>query len=90
MLYEELLTEGLVDRSPDKVRTSYIVWASLVFVVAVITFIAMAAILPEEVSFVSFCATGSLLVTAVFLAVIGRYMPTKTAKGAEEKDQPGQ
>ena len=85
MLYEELISEGLVDRSPEKVRTSYLVWAGLIFVVAVITFIALVAVLPEETSFVSCCATGALLVTAVFLGVVGRHMPTKTAKGAEEK-----
>ena len=85
MLYEELISEGLVDRSPEKVRTSYVVWASLIFVVAVIAFIALAAILPEETAFVSCCATGALLVTAVFLGVVGRHMPNKTAKGTDEK-----
>ena len=85
MLYDELIDAGLVDRSPEKVRTSYVVWAALVFVAAVIVFIALVAVLPEETAFVSCCATGALLVTAVFLGVVGRHMPTKTAKGAEEK-----
>lgn len=85
MLYEELLSEGLVDRSPDKVRTRYAVGAAFILVVAIILFIVLVAILPEDAGFVALCGSLALGVTAVFLGIVGRHMPTKTAKGAEEK-----
>jgi uncharacterized membrane protein YgcG len=85
MLYDELISEGLVDRSPDKVRTTYAVVAALIFVVAVIAFIGLVAILPEEAAYVGCCGAAALGITALFAGVLGRYMPNKTAKGAEEK-----
>lgn len=85
MLYDELISEGLVDRSPDKVRTTYAVVTALIFVVAVIAFIGLVAILPEEAAYVGCCGAAALGITALFAGVIGRYMPNKTAKGAEEK-----
>ncbi|MCC6603354.1 MAG: DUF2207 domain-containing protein [Anaerolineae bacterium] len=85
MLYDELISEGLVDRSPDKVRTTYAVVSALIFVVAVIAFIGLVAILPEEAAYVGCCGAAALGITALFAGVLGRYMPNKTAKGAEEK-----
>ncbi|MCP4419321.1 MAG: DUF2207 domain-containing protein, partial [Chloroflexi bacterium] len=85
MLYEELISEGLVDRSPDKVRTKYGVSAALIIMGAIILFFALILILPEDAAYVAFCGSMALGITAVFLGVIGRHMPTKTAKGAEEK-----
>ncbi|VAW31203.1 hypothetical protein MNBD_CHLOROFLEXI01-4600 [hydrothermal vent metagenome] len=85
MLYEELISEGLVDRSPEKVRTRYGVGAALIIMVAIILFIALAAILPEGSAFVALCGSISLAVTAITLGVVGQHMPSKTAKGAEEK-----
>jgi len=85
MLYDELISEGLVDRSPDKVRTTYAVVAAMILVGAVITFIGLVAILPEEAAYVGFCGAAALGITALFAGVIGRFMPNKTAKGAEEK-----
>jgi len=85
MLYDELISEGLVDRSPDKVRTTYAVVTALIFVVAVIAFIGLVAILPEEAAYVGCCGAAALGITALFAGVLGRYMPNKTAKGAEEK-----
>lgn len=85
MLYDELISEGLVDRSPDKVRTTYIVVAVLILIVAVIAFIGLVAILPEEAAYVGCCSAAALGITALFAGVIGRFMPNKTAKGAEEK-----
>ena len=85
MLYDELISEGLVDRSPDKVRTTYAVVTALIFVVAVIAFIGLVAILPEEAAYVGCCGAAALGITALFAGGLGRYMPNKTAKGAEEK-----
>ncbi len=85
MLYDELLSEGLVDRSPDKVRTTYVATAVLIGVVAVGAFIALIAVLPEEASYVGCCGAAALGITALFVGVVGRFMPNKTAKGAEEK-----
>ncbi len=85
MLYDELISEGLVDRSPDKVRTTYVAVAVLIGVVGVITFIVMVAVLPEEAAFSACCASIALGITALFAGIIGRHMPNKTAKGAEEK-----
>jgi uncharacterized membrane protein YgcG len=85
MLYDELISEGLVDRSPEKVRTQYVVIAVMIFFLAVVAFIGLVAILPEDAAFVGFCGAVALGVTALFVGVVGRYMPSKTAKGAEEK-----
>ncbi|MCA9944153.1 MAG: DUF2207 domain-containing protein [Anaerolineales bacterium] len=85
MLYEELLSEGLVDRAPDKVRTKYGLFAGLFGGLAIILFIALVAILPEDAAYVACCGSIALAITAVFLGVVGRHMPTKTVKGSEEK-----
>ena len=85
MLYDELLHEGFVDRSPDKVRTRYVVAAAGVFALAVVTFIGLVAVLPEEAAYVGCCGSMALGLTALILGIVGRHMPTKTAKGAEEK-----
>ncbi len=85
MLYDELLSEGFVERSPDKVRTTYVVVAALIGVVAVVAFIALIAILPEEASYVGCCGAAALGITGLFVGIVGRFMPAKTAKGAEEK-----
>ncbi|MCA9919861.1 MAG: DUF2207 domain-containing protein [Anaerolineales bacterium] len=85
MLYDELLHEGFVDRSPDKVRTRYVVAAVGVFALAVVTFIGLVAVLPEEAAYVGCCGSMALGLTAILLGIVGRHMPSKTAKGAEEK-----
>ena len=84
MLYDELIHEGLVDQSPDKVRTKYIVGAAFIFFLAVAAFIGLVAILPEDSAFVACCGSMALGVTALFLSIIGRHMPNKTVKGTEE------
>ncbi|MCA9954505.1 MAG: DUF2207 domain-containing protein [Anaerolineales bacterium] len=85
MLYDELIHEGLVDRSPDKVRTKYMVIAGLIFALAAIAFIGLVAILPEDASYVACCGSVALGLTALLMGIVGRYMPNKTSKGAEEK-----
>ena len=87
MLYDELLHEGFVDRSPDKVRTGYVVAAVFTVFVAVMAFIGLVATLPEEVGYVGVCSGLALFITAIFVGVVGRYMPNKTAKGSEEKEK---
>ena len=85
MLYDELIDRGLVERSPQKVRTSYTVGAALIGGAGIFAFVILAAVLPEDAAFLSCCGSIALGVTAVFLGVFGRHMPTKTAKGTEEK-----
>lgn len=85
MLYDELLHEGLVDRSPDKVRTKYMVFAGLIFALGVAAFIGLVAILPEDAAYVACCGSAALGLTALLTGIVGRYMPNKTSKGAEEK-----
>ncbi len=85
MLYEELIAEGLVDRSPDKVRNRYGLWAGLVVFIGMIAFFVPVIVLPEDAAFVGCCASIVLGITALFVGVVGRHMPTKTTKGAEEK-----
>ncbi|WP_420643081.1 DUF2207 family protein [Candidatus Leptofilum sp.] len=85
MLYEELIAEGLVDRSPDKVRNRYGLWAGLMVFIGMIAFFIPVIALPEDAAFVGCCASIALGITALFVGVVGRHMPTKTAKGAEEK-----
>ena len=85
MLYEELISEELVKRSPETVRTSYTIAAGLLFGMGVIIFIGLAALLPEDLAFVGCCGSVAFGLTAVLLGIVGRHMPAKTAKGADEK-----
>lgn len=82
MVYEELVSEKLVSKSPHSVRTSYGCLAGAVFVVAVISFFGLVSIFSETVSTIA-CPAMALAVTGVFLLFASRHMPRKTAKGAE-------
>jgi hypothetical protein len=81
-VYQEMVDEKLVSTSPDTVRKSYGCFAGLLFGVAVIGFFGLSALFAETVGTVV-CPALALAVTGVFMLVASRYMPRKTAKGAE-------
>ena len=81
-VYQELVDEKLVSTSPDTVRKSYGCFAGLLFGVAVAGFFGLSALFADTVGTVV-CPAMALAVTGVFMLVASRYMPRKTAKGAE-------
>ncbi len=84
-LYEALVEDGLVDTSPDRVRTSYTAVAVLLSIVAGLVFFCGGIFTtPELYGAFAFCPAIALVVTAVALFIAARHMPRKTAKGSEE------
>ncbi len=82
MLYQELVDNKLVPRSPQNTRRNYWALTSAVFVIGVIGFIAFSAIFSDTISS-AVCLPLALFATAIALAVAATHMPTKTAKGVE-------
>jgi uncharacterized membrane protein len=66
------------------VRTGYVIAAVGIFALAAVTFIGLVAILPEDAAYVGCCGSVALGITALLVGIVGRHMPSKTAKGAEE------
>lgn len=85
MLYEELVTEGLTDVSPDRVRSSYTAVAVLFSIIAgMVFFCGGVYTTPELYAAFAFCPAIALAGTAVALFIAARHMPRKTSKGSEE------
>ncbi len=82
MVYQELIDEELVISSPQGVRRNYGCLAGAIFIIAIVSFFGLVSLFVETVSTVA-CPALALGVTGVFLLVASRYMPRKTAKGAE-------
>jgi uncharacterized membrane protein YgcG len=82
MVYQELVDEKLVPKSPHTVRTAYGCFGGALLVLAVISFFGLVALLAETVGTVA-CPAMALAVTAIFMLVASRHMPKKTAKGVE-------
>lgn len=83
MLYEELVNEGLMRRSPQSIRTGYGLLGGFVLFLAFGAFGLLGAIFGEEIQTL-ICLPMAIGVTAVALLIVSRFMPAKTAKGAEE------
>ena len=82
MVYQELVDEDLVPKSPHSVRTSYGCFAGSAFVVAVISFFGLTALFVDTVASVA-CPSMALAVTGIFMLIASRHMPRKTVKGVE-------
>jgi uncharacterized membrane protein len=82
MVYQELVDENLVPRSPHGVRRNYGCFAGLIFIVAVISFFGLTALFVETVGTVA-CPALALAVTGIFMLIASRHMPRKTAQGVE-------
>ena len=85
-LYKELEQRGFVRRSPEGVRGTYGCLSFGIGGVAFLSFFALPGIFGNGVSTV-ICPSLALGATAVIAFVVSRYMPAKTAKGAEAAAQ---
>lgn len=86
LLYEELVSDGLVPRSPESVRNSYGCFSIVVLVGAVGSFIAIPAALGADIV-TAVCPAFAIGLTGVALLIVSRVMPAKTQKGAETAAQ---
>lgn len=80
-LYKEVVDKGLFAGNPQKVRTKYTIAGVALAVIGIVgIFLAafLSAIAPDFA-----CLPLTLIVLGVALAVVGRFMPEKTRKGAE-------
>ncbi len=82
LVYQELVDENLVPKSPHSVRTSYGCLAVGVFILAVISFFGLVSLFAETVGTVA-CPAMALAATGISLLIASRHMPRKTAKGVE-------
>lgn len=81
-LYNELVTEKLVDNSPDSVRKNYALIGGGLIAFAVFVFFFMGFVAAEDVIFaLAFCPAIVLSIIAVAFFIVSRHMPRKTAKG---------
>ncbi len=86
MLYQELVNDELVPRSPETVRNSYGCLSGLVLMGAGGAFFAVPVLLGGDIA-TAVCPGMALGITAVFFFVASRYMPAKTQRGAESAAQ---
>jgi uncharacterized membrane protein len=86
MLYEELVTDGLVPRSPETVRNSYGCFSFVIMAGAFGAFFAIPAALGADIM-TAVCPSFAIGLTGVAFLVVSRYMPAKTQKGAETTAQ---
>lgn len=86
LLYEELVTDGLVPRSPETVRNSYGCFSFLVIGGAVLSFIAIPAVLGADIA-TAVCPSFAIGLTGIAFLIVSRYMPAKTQKGTEAAAQ---
>ncbi|MDX1414016.1 MAG: DUF2207 domain-containing protein [Candidatus Promineifilaceae bacterium] len=82
MVYQELVDEELVPKSPHSIRRSYGCFAGLLFGAAVAGFFLFTAIWAETVDTI-ICIPVTLGITALLMLFVARHMPKKTAKGTE-------
>ncbi|MCG3209363.1 MAG: hypothetical protein FOGNACKC_02987 [Anaerolineae bacterium] len=82
-LYQELVRQGFFPASPERTRQK---WLGLAVLGMVVSFISACGllILLGDFSPAAICPGLGLLASMVMLLVVGRHMPRKTPKGAEE------
>lgn len=84
-LYQELVDEGLINKSPATTRNQYVGFGVGLFVLAIVGTIFVGSVLAETLNTPAiFCIPIALIAPAVMLMIAGRFMPAKTRKGAEE------
>ena len=83
-LYDELVTEKLVDNSPESVRKNYAIIGGFLLAFAVFTFFFMGIIAEEALIFaLAFCPAIVLGILAIAFFIVSRHMPRKTVAGVE-------
>lgn len=82
MLYDELVEQGLVLRSPEKVRNSYLAVGILVVLAGCASVFALGALLSGAEGYACFPGI-AIAATGVVLLFVSRHMPSKTRKGTE-------
>ncbi len=83
MLYQELVENKFVARSPETVRNSYSALGWAMLGIAGISFCGLPIALGDAVTAVV-CIPIALGITSVLMLIVARAMPAKTAKGVEE------
>ncbi|MEJ2746422.1 MAG: DUF2207 domain-containing protein [Anaerolineae bacterium] len=86
LLYQELVNDGLVPRSPETVRNSYGCFSFVVIAGAVGAFFAVPAILGADIT-TAVCPAFAIGLTGVAFLIVSRVMPAKTQKGTETAAQ---
>jgi uncharacterized membrane protein YgcG len=82
-LYQEVVTEGFFPRSPDTTRRIWSGMGCAALVVSGVIAFFLLGVLGSFSPWVA-CPGAALVMTMVGLMVVGRHMPRKTPKGAEE------
>lgn len=82
LLYDDLVEQGLVARSPEKVRNSYLAVGVVVLLAGFGSVFALGALLVGVAGFACFPGA-AIAVTGLALLLAARHMPSKTAKGTE-------
>lgn len=86
LLYEELVDNGFVQRSPETVRRMYGGLAVGVIVLAGVSLFGMLFLFDSAIGTL-LCPPFALGITGLVLAYTSRHMPKKTHKGAEQSAQ---
>ena len=86
MLYEELVSNSFVERSPQSVRSrySFLGWGMLG--ISVMSFCGLPVAFGGEAAAIV-CIPFALGLTGIIMLFVARVMPAKTAKGAEEAEK---
>lgn len=82
-LYEATVAEGYFVSNPERVRTTYGVLGVIALVVTAVIGCLVLITLTTLTGF-AVCIPAALGVSAIGLVILARYMPRKTAQGAEE------
>ncbi len=80
-LYKEVVDKGLFVENPQKIRTRYLILGIVVAVIGVLGLFPAAFLGAFALDLA--CIPLTLIILGIALAVVGRYMPLKTRKGAE-------
>ncbi len=84
LLYDDLVAEGFVSRSPESVRKGYRAFGMLLIMVAGISFVAILALSEESPIVTMICPAIAIGITGLFLTLTASHMPRKTVKGVQE------
>jgi uncharacterized membrane protein YgcG len=86
LLYQELVNDDLVPRSPETVRNSYGCFSFVVLGIAVLGFFAIPAVLGTDIT-TAVCPSFAIGLTGIAFLIVSRYMPAKSQKGTETAAQ---
>ncbi|MFQ5575969.1 MAG: DUF2207 domain-containing protein [Anaerolineae bacterium] len=81
--YTEVVGAGLFPRNPQTTRGIYMGLGIAALVMSIIIGVAL-FILTVQYSGLAICPSVAMIITAISLIIVGRHMPKKTRRGAEE------